>query len=135
MRQKLTYTILALVLAISLASSFQSRLTVNAYFTWIGAFTFVAWAFYGLDKNIAEFKRLKGWRVPEFTLHILALLGGFPGAWIGRTMFNHKTNVKQHPLILIILIVSTLLHVYMAIRIIYGPALMWWPPQNWFAFS
>ena len=135
MRQKLIYTLIAVALAVMLATSFQSRLTVNGYFTWLGGFTFIAWAFYGLDKNIAEFKRLKGWRVPELTLNLLALLGGFLGAWVGRAMFNHKTNIKKHPVILIVLIISTLCHIYLTIRVLYGPTLLWWPPQNWFSFG
>ena len=135
MRQKLVYTLIALSLAISLATSFQSRLTTHGYFTWLGGFTVVAWAFYGLDKNIAEFKRLNGWRVPELTLHLLTLLGGFPGAWIGRAMFNHKTNIKKHPVIFAVLVVSTLIHTYLTIRVLYGPALLWWPPANWFSFG
>lgn len=135
MRQKFVYTLFAVSLAIMLATSFQSRLTVNGYITWLGGFTFVAWAFYGLDKNIAEFKKLKGWRVPELTLNLLALLGGFLGAWVGRAMFNHKTNAKKHPVILIVLVISTLCHIYLTIRVLYGPALLWWPPQNWFSFG
>ena len=101
----------------------------------MGGFTFIAWAFYGLDKNLAEFNRLKGWRVPELTLNLLALLGGFPGAWIGRTMFNHKTNIKKHPVIFIVLVISTLAHIYLTIRILAGPPLLWWPPENWFSFN
>jgi uncharacterized membrane protein YsdA (DUF1294 family) len=134
MRQKIIYTVIAVGLAVMLATSFQSRLTVNGYFTWVGGFTVVAWAFYGLDKNIAEFKRLTGWRVPELTLHLLALLGGFLGAWVARTMFNHKTNIKKHPAIFTVLVISTFLHIYLTIRVLYGPPLLWWPPANWISF-
>lgn len=135
MRQKLVYTLIALALAIMLATAFQDRLTVDGYFTWVGGFTVVAWTFYGLDKNIAEFKRLQGWRVPELTLNLLALLGGFVGAWVGRSMFNHKTNIKKHPVIFAILVASTLCHLYLTVRVLYGPALQLWPPSNWFTFG
>ncbi len=44
---------------------------------------------YAKDKSAA----LKGnWRVSENTLHIFSLLGGWPGAAIGQTLFNHKTS-------------------------------------------
>jgi len=135
MRQKLIYTLIALGLAFMLATSFQSRLTTHWYFTWLGGFTVVTWAFYGLGKNIAEFKRLKRWRVPELTLNLLALLGGVAGAWVGRAMFNHKTNIKKHPVIFAVLVISTLSHIYMIIRVLYGPPLLWWPPENWFSFG
>ncbi len=129
------YTLIAVGLCWSLATSFQSRLTVHPYVAWIAACSIIAWAFYAWDKRTAELEKLlKGWRVPEITLHLLALIGGFPGAWVGRAMFNHKTNVKRHPSILIILIVSAILHVLLVVRMLYGPPLELWPPNNWLAF-
>ena len=49
-------------------------------------FTFVV---YGWDKRQA---RMEGQRVPEKKLHMLALLGGWPGAIAGRQVFRHKTR-------------------------------------------
>ena len=43
---------------------------------------------YGFDKRRA---RLDGQRVPEKRLHLLALLGGWPGAMFGQRVFRHKT--------------------------------------------
>lgn len=46
-------------------------------------------AAYGLDKWLA----VNGSRrVPENALHFLALLGGWPGALLGRWQFRHKTK-------------------------------------------
>jgi hypothetical protein len=43
---------------------------------------------YGLDKRAA----LKGQRrVPERTLHLIGLAGGWPGALLARHLFRHKT--------------------------------------------
>jgi uncharacterized membrane protein YsdA (DUF1294 family) len=129
------YTAIALGLCISLARSFESRLTVHPYVSWVAACSIIAWAFYAWDKRTAELSKiLKGWRVPEVLLHLLALMGGFPGAWVGRAMFNHKTNAKRHPSILIILIVSAILHALLIVRMLYGPPLVLWPPDNWLAF-
>ena len=47
--------------------------------------TFVA---YGWDKRQAK---LDGFRVPEKTLHVLALCCGWIGALIGQKYFRHKT--------------------------------------------
>ena len=44
---------------------------------------------YGWDKRRAA---NGGRRVPESTLHILALLGGWPGALLGQRQFRHKTK-------------------------------------------
>lgn len=46
---------------------------------------------YGLDKIAAR----NGWRrIPEITLHLLALLGGWPGAFLAQKVFRHKTGKR-----------------------------------------
>ena len=134
-RNYVIYTAFGVGLSVYLATAFQDRLTVNPYVTWLLAFTIMTWALYAWDKRVSELgKLLKGWRVPEFTLNLMSLLGGFAGGWIARSMFHHKINVKRHPWILVILIVSPLFHALFALRLMYGPPLVLWPPENWFTF-
>ena len=45
--------------------------------------------FYGWDKFRA---RRSGNRVPEKTLHLLELIGGWPGAILAQQLFRHKTK-------------------------------------------
>ena len=47
--------------------------------------TFVA---YALDKSAAQNNR---WRTQESTLHLLALLGGWPGAFTAQRLLRHKS--------------------------------------------
>jgi uncharacterized membrane protein YsdA (DUF1294 family) len=49
----------------------------------------VAFVTYGVDKDAAQ---RGARRVPENTLHMLALLGGWPGAFAAQQMFRHKTR-------------------------------------------
>ncbi len=42
---------------------------------------------YGFDKNAAQTGR---WRTAENTLHLLSLVGGWPGAWVAQRLFRHK---------------------------------------------
>lgn len=44
---------------------------------------------YGFDKHAAETGR---WRTQESTLHLLALIGGWPGAWCAQRLFRHKVR-------------------------------------------
>jgi uncharacterized membrane protein YsdA (DUF1294 family) len=54
----------------------------------MSAITFIA---FGLDKRAARSQH-RAWRTPEAGLHILELLGGFPGALLGQQIFRHKTR-------------------------------------------
>ena len=49
------------------------------------------WTFlaYGIDKRRA---RVGSRRVPEKSLHLLAFVGGWPGALAGQQVFRHKTQ-------------------------------------------
>lgn len=44
---------------------------------------------YYLDKSAAQSGQ---WRVPENNLHLLALVGGWPGAWFAQQMLRHKSS-------------------------------------------
>ena len=61
-------------------------------FGYILLLNLVAFVVYGIDKYKA--KRIK-WRISEFTLLTLALLGGSIGAWLAMKTFRHKTMHKK----------------------------------------
>ena len=44
---------------------------------------------YGVDKSAAQTGR---WRTAESTLHVLGLIGGWPGALIAQSVFHHKSR-------------------------------------------
>src|SRR5687767_7398029 len=47
---------------------------------------------YAADKSAARTGR---WRTAERTLHVLALVGGWPGALIAQRMFRHKSRKRS----------------------------------------
>ncbi len=57
----------------------------------------VTFAVYAWDKRRA---RRGGRRVPEQTLHMLAMLGGWPGAHVGRVVLRHKTRKRRFTVVL-----------------------------------
>lgn len=52
----------------------------------------IAIAAYAIDKSAAMNQR---WRTKESTLHFIALLGGWPGAWIAQLLFRHKRRCRS----------------------------------------
>ena len=74
------------------------------YWIWLATASVITFLLYGFDK--ARSKN-GGWRVPEIVLHGLALAGGFPGGWVGRSVFRHKT---KKGIFVFVLAVSTVIH-------------------------
>lgn len=59
------------------------------YLIVVSGMSLASFVAYGLDKRRAA----NGCRrVPERTLHVLAFLGGWPGALIAQRQFRHKTQ-------------------------------------------
>lgn len=57
-----------------------------------GLLSFITFLAYQTDKAAAKNGR---WRTPEQTLHLLALAGGWPGAWVAQQLFRHKTKKRS----------------------------------------
>jgi len=56
----------------------------------------VAMFLYWIDKRRA---RGQAWRIAETTLHVVELLGGWPGAWVGQRIFRHKWHKRSYMLV------------------------------------
>jgi uncharacterized membrane protein YsdA (DUF1294 family) len=62
---------------------------------WFGTLNAASFLAFGCDKWKASRGR---WRVPEFSLLLLALLGGWPGGLLGMKVFKHKTAKRSFQL-------------------------------------
>jgi len=63
---------------------------------WFGVMSLATFVVYGVDKRRAK---QEADRISELKLHILSLLGGWPGAIAGQKLFRHKTVKKSFRLI------------------------------------
>lgn len=71
-----------------------AALWLGGYLNWIVPLWYLAWSgvlflAYGWDKSAAEGGH---WRTQEATLNTMALIGGWPGGWIGQQAFRHKSR-------------------------------------------
>jgi uncharacterized membrane protein YsdA (DUF1294 family) len=65
------------------------KIAALAYVVVVAVMSLASFIAYGVDKRQAA---NGGRRVSESTLHLMAFLGGWPGAWIGQRQFRHKTQ-------------------------------------------
>lgn len=81
----ITHVIVALIFA------YLANVTwlIEVPYAWIISLNTILFISFGLDK-ISAIKRWR--RTPESTYLILALFGAFPGLFLGRKIFNHKTS-------------------------------------------
>ncbi|WP_417618279.1 DUF1294 domain-containing protein [Oceanisphaera sp.] len=54
-----------------------------------GLLSLITFLLYGWDKRAAM---LGNWRIRERTLHLWALAGGWPGAWLAQRWLRHKSQ-------------------------------------------
>lgn len=85
-----TYAVVVLLLALPAYALSRSGSGIDwriliAVFAAVSLFTFLA---YRADKRRAE---LGEWRIPEATLHLGELFGGWPGAFLAQQKYRHKT--------------------------------------------
>lgn len=86
-----------LVLLLMVPALAFSRLAVSVDWRLLGAvalglslLTFLA---YRSDKRRAE---VGAWRIPESTLHLAELIGGWPGAFLAQRAFRHKISKTSY---------------------------------------
>lgn len=85
----MNFLIVAALLAIPVYAGYR----LGPGFYWLGIWTLVMsgityWV-YAMDKRRAKESL---WRIPEVNLHLLELLGGWPGAFLAQRRLKHKCS-------------------------------------------
>ena len=78
------------------------NIAIAAYLTVVLVMSFVTFLAYASDKGRAATGRR---RIPERTLHLLAFLGGWPGAFLAQRQFRHKTQKVSFRIVFWIVVV------------------------------
>ncbi len=89
-------------------------LIIVAYLSLVSVVSVVTFVVYGFDKRQAA---NGGRRIPEQTLHLLALAGGWPGALVGQRLFRHKTQKLSF---LVVFWLTVLLHLSLVAAVAYA---------------
>lgn len=99
--------------SIHLADFFTSPVIV-VLIGWYLALSCLAFLVFAHDKRAARKHRS---RVPERRLHLLELLGGFPGAWLAIFMFHHKSSKASFLVVTVLASVVNLLVLFGVLKI------------------
>ncbi|MCJ8323049.1 MAG: DUF1294 domain-containing protein [Rhizobiales bacterium] len=94
-----------------------TTLTILSIYTGMSLLCFIL---FFIDKTRSE---ANGWRIAELYLHIVELLGGWPGAYLGQKYIRHKTKKLKYKLILWLI---TFIHLAFWAYLIYGLSTKFW---------
>lgn len=95
-----------------LIAAIGSLFTSHPFILWLLLINVLTLATYGADKMAAR-RAMR--RVPEATLLVFGLIGGWPGAIIGQQLFRHKTQkqpFKTYFVVSVIVSISAMVAVY-----------------------
>lgn len=82
--------------------------------TLVAMYNLIVFCVYGYDKRCAIKDK---WRVPEKVLIGLAFLGGSVGAYLGMTVFRHKT---KHAKFTVLVPLFLLIHIVLVVWLVIG---------------
>jgi uncharacterized membrane protein YsdA (DUF1294 family) len=83
------YWVIATGFLLLLAGLVLSRKLALAILAIYLAASLIAYLVYAYDKSAA---RRQQWRIPERNLHLIALIGGWPGALLAQQRLRHKSK-------------------------------------------
>jgi uncharacterized membrane protein YsdA (DUF1294 family) len=101
-KPKKYFLVLAVILIAILSFIFSYLIEINLLYAYVISINLITLLFYGYDKYQA---RNNGFRIPEMVLHLLALIGGSPGALLGQILFRHKTKKLKFLFVFVMIVI------------------------------
>lgn len=87
---------LLLLLVVPALAAWVYSLNTWPWFAWLAAVNTLTGRVYADDKQRA---RSGSWRIPESTLHLLELSGGWPAAFLAQRRLRHKCSKKSYQVV------------------------------------
>lgn len=98
--------IITLILLVALTLLDMIQMPLLLVLVWYLLMSLITFDLYGRDKFRAG---MGMWRISEGTLHLLELLGGWPGALLAQEYFHHKTRKTSYQIQFMINVVINIL--------------------------
>jgi uncharacterized membrane protein YsdA (DUF1294 family)/cold shock CspA family protein len=102
-RSLLSLVLLGVLLVLPTVAIHRSEVDVWKVAAYVLTISVLTYATYASDKQRA---RTKGWRTPESHLHLLELLGGWPGAWLAQRQLRHKCSKGSYQFVFWLIILA-----------------------------
>jgi len=112
-KPKKYFLVLAVILIAILSSIFFYLIEGNFLYAYIISINLITLLFYGYDKYQAG---NNGFRIPETALHLLALTGGSPAAFLGQILFRHKTRKLKFLLVFIMIVIIQIIVIFVWVK-------------------
>jgi uncharacterized membrane protein YsdA (DUF1294 family) len=87
---------LGLLLIVPALAAWVYSLNTLPWLAGLAAVNFLTWRAYAADKRRA---RSGAWRIPESTLHLFELSGGWPAAFMAQRRLRHKCAKKSYQIV------------------------------------
>ena len=97
-----SFSLVAAILLVSTGIALWRFTNIHLAWIYLISISLITFLLYGYDKFQARNNRQ---RVPELVLHILTLIGGTVGAFLGQILFRHKTRKWTFQLVFISIVV------------------------------
>jgi len=94
------------IIMIAILSGLLWKIHINPLYAFLVGMSVITFMFYGYDKRQSRRNKM---RVPEIILHMLALLGGTPGAFLGQLFFRHKTKKLRFKIVFLAIVLLQIL--------------------------
>lgn len=95
--------------ALPIIAARQCGLDIWLTITYAMAMSTVTFFLYARDKHCAEASQ---WRIPELSLHLLELLGGWPGAFLAQRLLRHKCAKISYQVVFWLIVLAYQLAAY-----------------------